>query len=94
MANGDITKELENDKIEVVTKWNIQVRQATKIMELTSIIDKTNIKFNDAVGQLDSTSKRLQASDGELVNTKRSLAQFLNEKKMFETKLSELSKSS
>jgi len=33
MANGDITKELENDKIEVVSKWNIQVRQATKIME-------------------------------------------------------------
>ena len=33
MANGDITKELENDKIEVVNKWNIQVRQATKMME-------------------------------------------------------------
>ena len=33
MANGDITKELENDKIEVVSKWNIQVRQATKMME-------------------------------------------------------------
>tara|TARA_R100001443_G_scaffold25196_4_gene37974 strand:- start:4217 stop:4531 length:315 start_codon:yes stop_codon:yes gene_type:complete len=33
MANGDITKEIENDKIEIVLKWNIQVRQATKIME-------------------------------------------------------------
>ena len=33
MANGDITKEIEYDKIEVVNKWNIQVRQATKIME-------------------------------------------------------------
>ncbi len=33
MANGDITKELENDKIEVVQKWNIQVRKATKLME-------------------------------------------------------------
>lgn len=33
MANGDITKEYENDKIEVVSKWNIQVRKATKIME-------------------------------------------------------------
>jgi len=33
MANGDITKEIEYDKIEVVTQWNIQVRQATKIME-------------------------------------------------------------
>ena len=33
MANGDLTKEIEYDKIEVVSKWNIQVRQATKIME-------------------------------------------------------------
>ena len=33
MANGDITKEYENDKIEVVMRWNIQVRKATKIME-------------------------------------------------------------
>ena len=33
MANGDITKELENDKIEIVQTWTIQVRQATKIME-------------------------------------------------------------
>ena len=33
MANGDITKEYENDKIEVVSTWNIQVRKATKVME-------------------------------------------------------------
>ena len=33
MAQGDITKEIEYDKIEVVSQWNIQVRQATKIME-------------------------------------------------------------
>jgi hypothetical protein len=33
MAKGDITKEIEYDKIEVVNTWNIQVRQATKIME-------------------------------------------------------------
>ena len=33
MAQGDITKEIEYDKIEVVNTWNIQVRQATKIME-------------------------------------------------------------
>ena len=33
MAQGDITKEIEYDKIEVVSTWNIQVRQATKIME-------------------------------------------------------------
>ena len=33
MAQGDITKEIEYDKIEVVNTWTIQVRQATKIME-------------------------------------------------------------
>ena len=33
MAKGDITKEIEYDKIEVVSTWNIQVRKATKIME-------------------------------------------------------------
>jgi chromosome segregation ATPase len=60
-------------------------------MELTSIIDKTNLKFNDAVGQLDGTSKRLAISDGELGNLKKSLTQILNEKKMFESKLTELS---
>jgi len=33
MANGDITKEIQYDKIEVVQSWNIQVRKATVIME-------------------------------------------------------------
>ena len=33
MAQGDITKEIEYDKIEIVMQWNIQVRQATKMME-------------------------------------------------------------
>ena len=33
MANGDITKVEEYDKIEVVSSWAIQVRKATKIME-------------------------------------------------------------
>ena len=33
MAEGDITKEYENDKIEVILTWSIQVRKATKIME-------------------------------------------------------------
>ena len=33
MANGDITKVEEYDKIEVVDTWVIQVRKATKIME-------------------------------------------------------------
>ena len=33
MAQGDITKEIEYDKIEVVSTWSIQVRKATKVME-------------------------------------------------------------
>ena len=33
MASGDITKVIEYDKIEVVLKWNVQVRKATLIME-------------------------------------------------------------
>ena len=33
MAQGDLTKEYENDAIEVVLRWNIQVRKATKVME-------------------------------------------------------------
>jgi|TARA_R100001460_G_scaffold2948_1_gene9128 hypothetical protein len=33
MAQGDITKETEYDKIEVVSTWSILVREATKIME-------------------------------------------------------------
>merc|ERR1712165_490228 len=62
-----------------------------KIMELTQIIDKTTIKYNEAMGQLDGSNKRLAAVDGEFANTKRSLTQLLNEKKMFESKLTELS---
>lgn len=33
MANGDITKTIEYDKIEVVHGWGIQVRQATVVWE-------------------------------------------------------------
>merc|ERR1719350_84825 len=43
------------------------------------------------MGQLDGANKRFAGMDGELVNTKRSLTQLLNEKKMFESKLTELS---
>ena len=33
MAEGDLTKDSEYDKIEVVQRWNIQVRQKTMIKE-------------------------------------------------------------
>ena len=43
MANGDLTKEIEYDKIEVVLTWNIQVRQATKVMEEQADGSKTEL---------------------------------------------------
>ena len=46
MANGDITKEIEYDKIEVVQTWSIQVRKATKIMEEGSDGSKTELSRN------------------------------------------------
>ena len=46
MANGDITKEIEYDKIEVVQTWSIQVRKATKFMEEGSDGSKTELSRN------------------------------------------------
>ena len=59
MAQGDITKEYENDKIEVVSKWNIQVRQATKIMEEQAAGSKKELtrSFHRHVLQPFSSSK-------------------------------------
>ena len=44
MAQGDITKEIEYDKIEVVNRWNVLVRQATKMMEEQA--DGSKIELN------------------------------------------------
>ena len=46
MANGDITKETEYDRIEVQSTWNIQVRKATKLMEEGSDGSKTELSRN------------------------------------------------
>lgn len=46
MAQGDITKEIEYDKIEIVGTWNIQVRQATKIMEEQADSSKKELNRN------------------------------------------------
>ena len=43
MAQGDVTKVIEYDKIEVVSKWNIQVRKATVIMEEQADGSKTEL---------------------------------------------------
>ena len=59
MAQGDITKEIEYDKIEVVNTWNLQVRQATKIMEEQSDGSKKELtrSFHRHVLQPFSSSK-------------------------------------
>ena len=46
MAEGDIKKEIEYDKIEVVNTWSIQVRKATKIMEEQADGSKTELSRN------------------------------------------------
>ena len=33
MAKGDLTKEIVQDKIEIINTWTIQIRTATKVME-------------------------------------------------------------
>jgi len=43
MADGDITKQIEYDKIECVNTWSIQVRKATKIMEEQADGSKTEL---------------------------------------------------
>merc|ERR1711981_1542354 len=82
--------------LDASNKANVQLQnsskaQATKIMELTSVLDKTNIKLNDAMTHLDGSNKQLAACGGELSNTKKTLVQIMNEKKSFEAKLNELS---
>ena len=68
MAQGDLTKEIEYDKIEVVSTWNIQVRQATKIMEEQSDGSKKELtrSFHRHVLQPFSSSKD---SDGKWTHT-------------------------
>merc|ERR1712241_252094 len=82
--------------LDASNKANVQLQnssmaQVTKIMELTSVLDKTNIKLNDAMTHLDGSNKQLAACGGELSNTKKTLVQIMNEKKSFEAKLNELS---
>tara|TARA_R100001510_G_C7621196_1_gene182072 strand:- start:358 stop:672 length:315 start_codon:yes stop_codon:yes gene_type:complete len=68
MAQGDITKEIEYDRIEVVGRWNIQVRQATKLMEEQADGSKVelNRNFHRHVLQPFSSSK---GEDGKWTHT-------------------------
>jgi len=63
--------------------------QATKIMELTSILEKTNQKLVMATEAADGNAKRLAAADQELHAGKRGMAELANSKKILETKLAE-----
>merc|ERR1712045_457410 len=82
--------------LDASNKANVQLQnsskaQVTKIMELTSVLDKTNIKLNDSMLHLEGSNKQLAACGGELANAKKTLVQIMNEKKSFEAKLNELS---
>tara|TARA_R100001440_G_scaffold72191_1_gene95743 strand:+ start:224 stop:538 length:315 start_codon:yes stop_codon:yes gene_type:complete len=46
MAQGDITKEIIIDRIEIVQDWNVQCRQATKIMEEQADGSKSELNRN------------------------------------------------
>ena len=49
MNKGDLSKEIEYDKIEVVNSWNIQVKQTTKVMEVQDVSDD---KGNTSLGKV------------------------------------------
>ena len=68
MAQGDITKVIEYDKIEVVSAWNIQVRRKDKIMEEQSDGNKVQIShsFHRHVLQ---PFKSVKGSDGKWTHT-------------------------
>merc|ERR1719195_613197 len=63
--------------------------QATKIMELTSILEKTNQKLVMATEAADGNAKRLAAADQELHAGKSGMAELANSKKILESKLAE-----
>ena len=68
MAQGDLTKEIEYDKIEIVMKWNIQVRKAIKIMEeqVDGSKKELNKSFHRHVLQ---PFKSLKGEDGKWTHT-------------------------
>merc|ERR1719376_880133 len=82
--------------LDASNKANVQLQnsgkqQAHKIMELSSVLEKTNQKFSMVVEANDVTGKKLAMAEQELGNGKRSFAQLLNDKKVLETKLNEYS---
>lgn len=69
MAQGDITKEIEYDKIEVVNTWSIQIRKATKIMEEGAGGVKTELSRNFHRHTLQPFSSVKNADDDSWTHT-------------------------
>tara|TARA_R110001592_G_scaffold283321_1_gene551240 strand:+ start:157 stop:477 length:321 start_codon:yes stop_codon:yes gene_type:complete len=69
MANGDITKEIVYDRIEVVNSFNIQIRKATKIMEEGSDGSKTELSCNFHRHCLQPYSNSVKNEDGSWTHT-------------------------
>ena len=55
-----LTKTLENDKIEVVSKWNIQVRNATIIKDDGKEISRTFLRKTLVPGDLDASDNLVE----------------------------------
>ena len=68
MANGDITKEIQYDRIEVADTWNIQVRKATKIMEEQSDGSKIELSRSFHRHSL-QPFKSIKGDDGKWTHT-------------------------
>ena len=68
MAQGDLTKVIEYDKIEIVLTWNVQVRKATVIMEEQADGSKKELTRNFHRHVLRPFSST-QGSDGKWTHT-------------------------
>ena len=72
MAQGDITKEIEYDKIEVVNTWNVLVRQATKMMEEQA--DGSKIELNRSFHRHTLVPFKSEKNDGKWTHTPTDLS--------------------
>ena len=72
MAQGDITKEIEYDKIEVVNTWNVLVRQATKMMEEQA--DGSKIELNRSFHRHTLVPFQSEKIDGKWTHTPTDLS--------------------
>ena len=69
MANGDITKVIEYDKIEVINSFNVQIRKATKIMEENADGSLTELSRGYHRHCLEPYSSSVKNEDGSWTHT-------------------------